>query len=202
MAGPRRVFVSYTDELHEFPLGRSFVAAAEAAVTQAGYAVAARAYFTAREGKEADYRRDLMRRCDIYVGLIGLRYGPPMRDQPEVSYAELEFDIATGGGAAAAGVLAGGGSGANPARAADGSRPGLAGAAAGVPGAGAGVRGGSGHVLQPRAGGAIAVAGAAEIGQRDADERRNVLAALRSGDGPLSARVRPSSLSVTRGRPR
>ena len=90
--------MSYTDELREFPLGRSFVAAAEAAVTQAGYAVAARAYFTAREGKEADYRRDLMRRCDIYVGLIGLRYGPPMRDQPEVSYAELEFDIATGAG--------------------------------------------------------------------------------------------------------
>ena len=88
--------MSYTDELREFPQGRSFVAAAETAVTQAGYAVAARAYFTAREGKEADYRQDLMRRCDIYVGLIGLRYGPPMRDQPEVSYAELEFDIATG----------------------------------------------------------------------------------------------------------
>lgn len=95
MAGPRRIFVSYTDELREFPQGRSFAAAAEAAVTQAGYAVAARAYFTAREGKEADFRRDPMRRCDIYVGLIGLRYGPPTRDRPEVSYAELEFDIAT-----------------------------------------------------------------------------------------------------------
>ncbi len=93
-----RVFLSHTSELRDFPRGQSYVAAVERAISAAGHVIVDMADFAAVDKPAARVCTERVRGCRVYVGVLGTRYGSPVRDKPEISYTELEFDTATEAG--------------------------------------------------------------------------------------------------------
>jgi tetratricopeptide (TPR) repeat protein len=92
-----QVFVSHTSDVAQSPGGRSFVQAVLDAVSRAGMVAVDMRYFAARDGKPAEFCRQRVRQCEIYVAVIGFRYGSMVPGEA-VSYTELEFDEASSAG--------------------------------------------------------------------------------------------------------
>lgn len=94
----RRVFLSHTREFREYGDGQTFMAAAEAAVSETRDAIVDMAYFGAQDKQPAAFCIEEVQACDVYVGIIGPWYGSVIPDRPDlsyVSYVEIEFEAAT-----------------------------------------------------------------------------------------------------------
>ncbi len=91
------VFVSHTSDMAAYPPNRSFVDAAFRAVLKAGAQPVDMEDFAARDEDPATYCQRRVRECDIYVGLIGLRYGSVVPGS-DISFTELEFRTASTAG--------------------------------------------------------------------------------------------------------
>ena len=92
-----QVFVSHTSDMARFPEDRPFVQAALDGVARAGMAPVDMRYFAARDGKPADYCRQRVGECEVYVAVIGFHYGSLVPGD-SVSYTELEFQAASDAG--------------------------------------------------------------------------------------------------------
>ena len=86
--------MSHTSELRDYPPGNSYVDAAERAVSACGHVIVNMADFPSASQPPAQLCIDRVRGCDVYVGVLGTRYGSPVRERLEVSYTELEFETA------------------------------------------------------------------------------------------------------------
>ena len=93
-----RVFISHTSEMRSFPRVQSYVAAVERAISAAGHVIVDMADFAAANRAPSLVCAERVRGCDVYVGVLGTRYGSLVPDMPQMSYTELEFDTATEAG--------------------------------------------------------------------------------------------------------
>ncbi|MFI5952668.1 NB-ARC domain-containing protein [Cryptosporangium sp. NPDC051539] len=89
------MFLSYTSELAVAGVeGRSFVQAATDAINRAGDAPVAMKYFASSGRPPAEECTRIVRSCDLYVGLLGNRYGSVVPGSDAQSYVGLEFSVA------------------------------------------------------------------------------------------------------------
>jgi hypothetical protein len=92
---PCRVFLSHTSELRKYPSDRSYLAAVESAVSAAGHVIVDMREFAASDAAPAQVCQEKVRRCELYLGIFGTRYGSQVRNRPELYYTELEFETAS-----------------------------------------------------------------------------------------------------------
>ena len=91
----RRVFLSYTSEFGAYPASQSYLAAAKGACNRNDYISDDMSQWSSGVLLPAEMCRERVRGCDVYIGIIGFSYGSPVRDEPGLSYTELEYEEAS-----------------------------------------------------------------------------------------------------------
>jgi hypothetical protein len=86
-----RVFVSHASQ---FPSAGPVVEAVGEAVEELGYEFVEMGGFAARNQPSAGACEQLVRSCDVFVGVLGSEYGSLVPGRPELSFTELEFEAA------------------------------------------------------------------------------------------------------------
>jgi hypothetical protein len=87
-----RVFLSHTSDFGTRPAkGNTYLDAAIRAVNAAEAVLTDMSLLPATEISPAELSAGLAADTDLYVGIIGWRYGSPVRETPDVSYTQLEF---------------------------------------------------------------------------------------------------------------
>jgi TRAP transporter TAXI family solute receptor len=89
------VFISHTSEFGDFPEDRSFVAAAVDAARDAGDEPVEMGDFPAGRPPPAEVCRQKIETCDVYVALVGFRYGSTVPRLRGKSYVEFEWEVAS-----------------------------------------------------------------------------------------------------------
>lgn len=94
-----RVLLSHTSDLGDRPArGNSYLNAAFRALDRAEVVVTDMSLLPATECSPKQVSEALAKDTDLYVGIVGWRYGSPVRESPDVSYTQLEFRAAAEAG--------------------------------------------------------------------------------------------------------
>jgi len=92
---PLRVLLSHTSDFGSRPAkGDSFMTAAFAALDRAQVVLNDMSLLPASDSSPAQVSAGMATDTDLYIGIIGWRYGSPIRESREVSYTQLEFRAA------------------------------------------------------------------------------------------------------------
>jgi len=92
---PFRVFLSHTSNLRHPDHDISVVHAAERAVNRAGDVVVDMAYFAAGPVSPKEFCAAKVASSDVYICLAGIAFGSAVPGEPDLSFTEWEFDVAT-----------------------------------------------------------------------------------------------------------
>ena len=87
-----KVFLSHTNEFSEYPKDISYVAKAKQAVVKSGYQVVEMGDFSAQSTPPEVYDACRVKECDVYLGILGMRYGT--LTSQDISHTEHEYNTA------------------------------------------------------------------------------------------------------------